>query len=172
MWGVPAVTLNRFNSAPADELRPLLRDCLSVPRWADEVLALRPFADRATLLFVATSRARELTNDELHLAMSAHPRIGERKDGDAWSQAEQAAVLDTAEDAVDISVAARLHDANVTYEERFGHIYLVFASGRSGEELLSILESRLSNDAATELRIVNEELAKIARLRLEQLVPA
>jgi 2-oxo-4-hydroxy-4-carboxy-5-ureidoimidazoline decarboxylase len=164
VWGVPAVTLNRFNSAPADDLRPLLRDCLLVPRWADEVLALRPFADRATLLFVATSRARELTNDELHLAMSAHPRIGERKDGDAWSQAEQSGVSD--------SVTARLHDANVTYEERFGHIYLVFASGRSGEELLRILESRLSNDPATELRIVNEELAKIARRRLEQLVTA
>jgi 2-oxo-4-hydroxy-4-carboxy-5-ureidoimidazoline decarboxylase len=96
--------------------------------------------------------------------MSAHPRIGERKDGDAWSQAEQSGVGD--------SVAERLHDANVTYEERFGHIYLVFASGRSGEELLAILESRLSNDAATELRIVNEELAKIARRRLDLLVPA
>jgi 2-oxo-4-hydroxy-4-carboxy-5-ureidoimidazoline decarboxylase len=166
---VPAVTLNRFNSASADDLRPLLGDCLSVPRWADEVLALRPFADRATLLFVATSRARELTNDELHLAMSGHPRIGERKDGDAWSQAEQAAVLD-AGDAVADPLAARLHAANVTYEERFGHIYLVFASGRGGEELLSILESRLSNDPATELRIINEELAKIAIHRLEQLV--
>jgi 2-oxo-4-hydroxy-4-carboxy-5-ureidoimidazoline decarboxylase len=160
--GVPAVTLNRFNSAPADELRPLLEDCLSVPGWADEVLALRPFADRATLLSVATSRARELTNDELHLAMAAHPRIGERRHGDAWSQAEQA--------GVEKSLSERLRAANARYEERFGHIYLVSASGKSGEELLSILESRLHNDPAAELRIVNEELAKIAINRLEQLV--
>ncbi|MET0233856.1 MAG: 2-oxo-4-hydroxy-4-carboxy-5-ureidoimidazoline decarboxylase [Kibdelosporangium sp.] len=159
---MPAVTLNRFNSAPADDLRPLLGDCLSVPRWADEVLTLRPFADRATLLSVATSRARELTNDELHQAMAAHPRIGERKDDDAWSQAEQS--------GVGTSVSARLRSANERYEERFGHIYLVFASGRSGEQLLSILEERLGNDPATELRIVNEELAKIAIRRLEQLV--
>lgn len=159
---MPAVNLARFNSASADELRPLLQDCLSVPRWADEVLTLRPFADRATLLSVATSRARELTNDELHMAMAAHPRIGERRHGDAWSQAEQA--------GVGKSLSERLREANARYEERFGHIYLVFASGRSGEELLAILESRLGNDPATELRIVNDELAKIAIRRLEQLV--
>jgi 2-oxo-4-hydroxy-4-carboxy-5-ureidoimidazoline decarboxylase len=159
---VPAVNLTRFNSASADELRPLLHDCLSVPRWADEVLTLRPFPDRTTLLSVATSRARELTNDELHLAMAAHPRIGERRHGDAWSQAEQAGVGE--------SLSARLLDANTRYEHRFGHIYLVFASGKSGEELLAILESRLHNDPANELRIVNEELAKIAIGRLEQLV--
>ncbi|CAM3775186.1 2-oxo-4-hydroxy-4-carboxy-5-ureidoimidazoline decarboxylase [Kibdelosporangium persicum] len=159
---MPAVNLHRFNSAPADDLRPLLRDCLAVPRWADEVLALRPFADRATLLSVAFSRARELSNDELHLAMAAHPRIGERQDGDAWSQAEQS--------GVDQSLGSRLQVANQRYEERFGHIYLVYASGRTGEELLEILEQRLGNSPADELRIVNEELAKIALRRLEQLV--
>nr|WP_143446786.1 2-oxo-4-hydroxy-4-carboxy-5-ureidoimidazoline decarboxylase [Kibdelosporangium aridum] len=151
-----------FNSAPAEELRPMLRDCLAVPRWADEVLAMRPFADRATLLSVAFSRASELSNDELHQAMAAHPRIGERRDGDAWSQAEQS--------GVDQSLGSRLASANERYEERFGHIYLVFASGRSGEELLAILEERLGNSPADELRIVNGELAKIALRRLEQLV--
>ncbi|ONI70362.1 OHCU decarboxylase [Actinosynnema sp. ALI-1.44] len=159
---MPAVNLHRFNTAPADDLRPLLRDCLAVPRWADEVLAMRPFADRATLLSVARSRASELSNDELHLAMAAHPRIGERKDGDAWSQAEQS--------GVERSLESRLFEANQRYEERFGHIYLVYASGRDGEELLGILEDRLGNDAATELRIVNGELAKIALRRLELLV--
>ncbi|WP_037256874.1 2-oxo-4-hydroxy-4-carboxy-5-ureidoimidazoline decarboxylase [Kibdelosporangium aridum] len=159
---MPAVNLRLFNSAPAEELRPMLRDCLAVPRWADEVLAMRPFADRATLLSVAFSRASELSNDELHLAMAAHPRIGERKNGDAWSQAEQS--------GVDQSLGSRLVSANERYEERFGHIYLVFASGRSGEELLAILEERLANSPADELRIVNGELAKIALRRLEQLV--
>nr|WP_157233922.1 2-oxo-4-hydroxy-4-carboxy-5-ureidoimidazoline decarboxylase [Kibdelosporangium phytohabitans] len=154
--------MHRFNTAPADDLRPLLRDCLAVPRWADEVLAMRPFADRATLLSVARSRASELSNDELHLAMAAHPRIGERADGDTWSRAEQS--------GVEPSLGSRLFEANQRYEERFGHIYLVFASGRGGEELLGVLEQRLGNDAATELRIVNGELAKIALRRLEQLV--
>ncbi|MCE7007746.1 2-oxo-4-hydroxy-4-carboxy-5-ureidoimidazoline decarboxylase [Kibdelosporangium philippinense] len=140
----------------------MLRDCLAVPRWADEVLAMRPFADRATLLSVAFSRASELSNDELHLAMAAHPRIGDRANGDAWSQEEQS--------GVDQSLGSRLAAANARYEERFGHIYLVFASGRSGEELLAVLEERLDNSAADELRIVNGELAKIALRRLEQLV--
>ncbi len=154
--------MNRFNTAPADDLRPLLTDCLAVPRWADMVLAERPYASRADLLSSAESFATELTPDELHAAMAGHPRIGERRDGDAFSRTEQS--------GVDASLAEQLQAANQRYEERFGHIYLVFASGRSGEELLSILAARLANDPETELRVVNAELAKITVLRLGKVV--
>jgi 2-oxo-4-hydroxy-4-carboxy-5-ureidoimidazoline decarboxylase len=159
---VHAVNLNRFNSAPADDLRPLLTDCLAVPRWADKVLAERPYASRETLLASAEAIAAELTPDELDAAMAGHPRIGERKQGDTFSSSEQS--------GVDSSLAGRLRAANERYEDRFGHIYLVFASGRSGEELLAILESRLANDQETELRVVNAELAKITVLRLGKVV--
>lgn len=157
-----AVDLNRFNAATADELRPLLADCLAVPRWVDTVLAGRPYPDRDTLLAQAGEVAGQLTHTELHQAMSAHPRIGERKAGDAWSRAEQS--------GVDPGLADRLRVANERYEQRFGHIYLVFASGRTGEELLEILERRLGNSPEEELPIVNAELAKITLLRLGKLV--
>jgi 2-oxo-4-hydroxy-4-carboxy-5-ureidoimidazoline decarboxylase len=126
------------------------------------VLAERPYASRETMLASAESFAAELTPDELHAAMAGHPRIGERKEGDAFSRTEQS--------GVDSAMADRLRAANERYEERFGHIYLVFASGRSGEELLAILESRLSNDPKAELRVVNAELAKITVLRLGKVV--
>jgi 2-oxo-4-hydroxy-4-carboxy-5-ureidoimidazoline decarboxylase len=159
---VHAVNLNRFNSAPADDLRPQLTDCLAVPRWVDKVLAERPYADRDTLLASAGASASQLSPSEIYLAMAAHPRIGERKAGDAWSKAEQA--------GVDVSLTDKLKAANERYEQQFGHIYLVFASGRSGEELLTILEQRLKNDPETELGVVNRELTKITLLRLGKLV--
>jgi 2-oxo-4-hydroxy-4-carboxy-5-ureidoimidazoline decarboxylase len=164
---VHAVNLNRFNLsqfnlASADDLRPLLLDCLAVPRWAGMVLAERPYADHESLLTAAGGMAAQLTSAEIHEAMAAHPRIGERKAADTFSSAEQS--------GVDASLAGRLRAANERYEQRFGHIYLVFASGRSGEELLAILESRLGNSPSDELAVVNAELVKIALLRLGKLV--
>lgn len=157
-----AVNLNRFNSAPADDLRPLLADCLSVPRWVDTVLTERPYASREVLIESAGALAADLRTDEIHMAVAGHPRIGERRAGDRFSSTEQS--------GVDATLADRLRAANERYEERFGHIYLVFASGRTGEELLAILESRLGNDPEAELRVVNAELAKITVLRLGKLV--
>jgi 2-oxo-4-hydroxy-4-carboxy-5-ureidoimidazoline decarboxylase len=159
---VHAVNLTRFNTAPADDLRPLLGNCLAVPRWVDTVLTSRPYDSRETLLTSAGTTAADLTPDEIHQAIAAHPRIGERKPGDQHSSVEQS--------GVDSAVAERLRAANERYEQRFGHIYLVFASGRTGEELLDILESRLDNEPATELAVVNAELAKITVLRLGKLV--
>jgi hydroxyisourate hydrolase len=100
--------------------------------------------------------------------MSAHPRIGERPAGgdreSAWSRREQSGV------ATDADMLAALERANLAYERRFGHVFLIFASGRSQAEILDALRRRLDNDVETERGIVREELCKIALLRLERLV--
>ncbi|MFC4000648.1 2-oxo-4-hydroxy-4-carboxy-5-ureidoimidazoline decarboxylase [Prauserella oleivorans] len=150
--------LTEFNSADSDRLRPLLTDCLAVPRWVDTVLAGRPYADRNALLAAADLA---LEPAEIHAAMAAHPRIGEKPAG-GHSRAEQS--------GVDESDAERFRAANAEYEKRFGHVFLVCANGRSGSELLAILQKRLGNTAETELTIAGEELVKIARLRLDKAV--
>ena len=61
---------------------------------------------------------------------------------------------------------AELAEKNREYEDRFGYVYLVCASGRTAEELLAILSDRLDNDPDTERRVMRNELAKINRLRL------
>lgn len=158
MSGLPG-----FNSAPADDLRPLLTECLAVPRWVDAVVAARPYRDVEALV----ARAEvELDPEEVLGAIAGHPRIGERARHDGvsarWSAAEQS--------GVDVSLADRLVAANLAYEERFGHIFLVCATGLSGEQVLEDLASRMDNDPATELRVVNRELAKIAALRLRKVI--
>lgn len=153
--------LSRFNSAADDEARPLLTACLAVPRWVGELLDRRPYPD-VDALVKAAEAAEPLRTDEIEAAIAAHPRIGAKTEKDSWSSGEQS--------GVDESEAALFRAANAEYETRFGHVYLVCASGRSGTELLADLRARLTNDPATELSVAGAELAKIAKLRLRKAV--
>jgi 2-oxo-4-hydroxy-4-carboxy-5-ureidoimidazoline decarboxylase len=106
-----------------------------------------------------------LTDDEWLDAMKAHPRIGERGgDAPASSRREQGRAMASSHETLDALAAE-----NRRYEERFGHVFLIFASGRSGEEILAELRRRMKNDPATELQEAKRELRRIARLRVERL---
>lgn len=159
-------SMERLNTLPADELVTELMTCLHVRRWAEEIAGRRPFADLDALYAAADEAGDPLSEPEIHSALSAHPRIGERSDS-AMSQREQSGV-----DQSDDGLLAALWEGNEEYEHRFGHVYLVCASGRSGAELLEILRSRLTNDPETEMAIVADELRKIARLRLAKVAQA
>ena len=160
--GRPAGAVGGLDELPDDALRARLLEVCSSPRWADLVAAARPFS-AAEEVYAAGDRAlAALSEADLDLALAGHPRIGERAHS-AASRREQSGV------SGDETLAA-LAEGNREYEARFGHVYLVCASGRSGEELLAVLRSRLRNDAATERRVVREELGKINRLRLQRLV--
>jgi len=140
--------------------REVLLGCLSVPRWADDVLAGQPYDDQDALIAAADAAARELSDAELDEALSGHPRIGER--GGAQSRREQSGVDPTAGDT-----AARLKAGNAAYEERFDRVFLIRAAGRNAEEILSHLERRLGNDDATERAETVDNLRQIALLRLK-----
>jgi 2-oxo-4-hydroxy-4-carboxy-5-ureidoimidazoline decarboxylase len=135
--------------------------CCSAPEWARALVAGRPYPTVDAFLDAADAVLAQLPESEIDRALAGHPRIGERPDS-AASAREQAGVQD--------AVRAALVDGNRAYEARFGHIYLVCASGRSGDELLTILEDRLHNDAETERRVMRTELAKINRIRLRGLL--
>jgi hydroxyisourate hydrolase len=142
--------------------------CCAAPAWVEAVAAGRPYADRAALLAAADAALRHLTWSDVSLASSAHPRIGERPAGgdreSAWSRREQSGV------AADADTRTALKRANLDYERRFDHVFLIFASGKTQSEILDALRHRLDNDVDTERRVVQEELRKIALLRLERLV--
>jgi 2-oxo-4-hydroxy-4-carboxy-5-ureidoimidazoline decarboxylase len=139
--------------------REVLLGCLSVPRWADDIVAGQPYADEDALIAAADTAARTLTDEELDQALSGHPRIGER--GGEQSQKEQANV-DTGDET-----QARLKAGNAAYEERFDRVFLIRAAGRSAEEILAELDRRLQNDDVTERAETVDNLRQIALLRLE-----
>ncbi|TCK00298.1 2-oxo-4-hydroxy-4-carboxy-5-ureidoimidazoline decarboxylase [Nocardia alba] len=156
------LSLAGFNDLPAKTAEEALLACCSAPRWARAIVAARPYATTEALLAAADARLVGLDDADIDEALAGHPRIGDRPTS-AASAREQAGVA--GED-----VRAALAQGNRAYEAKFGHLYLVCAAGRGGEELLAILLTRLNNDPATERQVMRTELAKINRLRLAGLV--
>ena len=158
--------VDEFNALPADDARALVAGWLGVRRWVDEVVAGRPYPDAAALRKRAHDSALDLTDHELASALSRHPRIGERPSGGGaelrHSRSEQAGVR-----AAD---AERLRAANAAYEQRFGHVFLVRAAGRSSTEILAELRRRLYNDEEAERAETVTALRDIALLRMEEVV--
>lgn len=156
--------MDGFNRLSDRQRMSLLFGVCSSTIWARRVLAGGPFRNVDALLDRADRVLAELPDGEIDAALDGHPRIGAKVDN-ASSAREQAAVA-TAVDSVKADLAAR----NAEYDQKFGYVYLVCASGRSAEELLDILTDRLHNDSETERRVMRSELAKINRLRLERLL--
>lgn len=161
-----AASLEAFNAAPQQQCLALVLACAAVPRWATQVCGARPYADVEQALDAARHTASPWTEEEIDSALADHPRIGERAESQErsaqHSQAEQAGV-DTSDD----EVTRLLAEGNRAYEERFGHVFLIRAAGRSAQEILDSLEQRLTYDPQTERRIAAEQLREIAVLRLQ-----
>jgi len=157
--------LDRLNAAEPAQAEQALLACCASRRWADELLVRRPYHDIAGLRQVSHTVLESLTWNDVAEALAAHPRIGERADGAGqeagWSRAEQAGAAASSATTQEDLVAG-----NVAYEERFGHVFLICATGLSGEAMLGALRQRLGNDPDTEQGVVRAELAKIVDLRL------
>ena len=156
----------RANRTPPPQLRQILTACCDVPRWVQQVLDGLPYPDDATLIGTATAAADCFTPGEIDRALAAHPRVGDRPAGRsteaAWSRSEQSGVAD------DQRTADALRAANTAYEDRFGRVFLICASGLSAQQILGAAQDRLGNDPDTEIAVVGTELAKIALLRLSK----
>ncbi|MGN6575888.1 MAG: 2-oxo-4-hydroxy-4-carboxy-5-ureidoimidazoline decarboxylase [Nocardioides sp.] len=142
-----------------------LRACCAADAWLARIEAARPIPSAKALLDLSDETVLALDDSALEQALAAHARIGERRLGstteDRWSRTEQAGALDA-----EATTAERLEAGNRAYEERFGHVFLIRAAGRTAEEMLAALDERLRNDPQTELHVVRRELAEIVRLRL------
>jgi len=132
----------------------------------------RPFTSRAHLFGAAEQLWWGLGDGDWREAFEHHPKIGadvaalrEKFAGTAdWSSQEQAGVTSASEE-----VLSALAEGNKTYDARFGHVFLICASGLSAETMLGELQERLGNEPAAELRIAAGEQVKITRLRLHKI---
>ncbi|MEU8124137.1 2-oxo-4-hydroxy-4-carboxy-5-ureidoimidazoline decarboxylase [Spirillospora sp. NPDC049024] len=145
-----------------------LAACCASRRWVAAV-AGRSYADLAALRAASRRALDELDWPDVEEALAAHPRIGDRVGGGSrearWSRGEQAGAAGAAADVQDALTAG-----NRAYEERFGHVFLIRAAGRSALEMLGALRERLGNDPEAERDVVRRELAEIVDLRLARLV--
>lgn len=162
----------QLDTMPAGRGAVLLAECCGSSRWVTAMLARRPFATRDQLFDAASQIWRSLDADDWLEAFAHHPRIGERASdrmqgarGESWSLGEQSGMAGAPADTRDALVKA-----NRAYEQRFGFIYIVCATGRSAEEMLTIIGERLHHDLHHELTVAAEEQRKITKLRLDKLL--
>lgn len=158
--------LDRLNALPREEAETRLLACCGSRQWARRLAAERPFAGADDLAEAADRIWRSLPADDWLEAFGAHPRIGQSSSS-SWARQEQVGTKSASPETL-----ASLADVNREYEERFGHIFIVCATGKSAAEMLALAESRLHNDPQTELAIAAEEQRKIMRLRLAKLLEA
>lgn len=166
--------LSWLNDLSATEAKQQLLQCCGSRLWAETVIARRPYKDFATLIQTSEDIWWQLDSNAWLEAFKSHPKIGEKKAAatgtartESWSENEQSGMTKASEQTTET-----LAKLNSDYEQKFGYIFIVCASGKSSEEMLELLKSRLANEPAEELPIAAAEQAKITRLRLAKLIAA
>jgi 2-oxo-4-hydroxy-4-carboxy-5-ureidoimidazoline decarboxylase len=160
-------TLAAFNAASPEAAERDVLACCASRSFARRIAGSRPYRDPAALQAAADAAFEALSWDDIVESMNAHPRIGDRVRAGGWSAAEQSGAASASD-----QVRQALTDGNLAYEQRFGHVFLICASGLSGQDMLGQLRARLGHDPQAERAVVREELLKITRLRLAKLVGA
>jgi OHCU decarboxylase len=164
--------LEQLNQAAKETAEADFLNCCGSQTWARMMTEARPFADVAALIKQAEQIWQNLESQDWLEAFAAHPKIGARKDvphqsaqATKWSNAEQSGTQTAAD-----SLRNELEKANRLYEEKFGFIFIVCATGKSAEEMLDLCRRRLHNDADSEIRIAADEQRKITEIRLKKLL--
>ncbi|CAN5222469.1 hypothetical protein BH23ACT9_BH23ACT9_26840 [soil metagenome] len=161
--------LRQLDAMDAARAEQALLACCGSRRWARSMTEARPFEDTDALHATARAIWDGLTPDDHLDAFAAHPRIGgsggAERNHAAWSAQEQSGTAGAEQD-----VMTALAEGNRAYEDRFGHVFLIRAAGRSAEEMLAALRQRLDNDPATEIAVAATQQAQITALRLDRLL--
>jgi len=158
-------TLAAFNAAAPEAAERDVLACCASRSFAKTIVAGRPYRDPDALQDAVNAAFTALNWDDIAESMNAHPRIGDRVPSGGWSAGEQSGAASASE-----TVRQALVDGNVAYEERFGYVFLICATGLSGQDMLDQLQVRLGHDPEAERAVVREELLKITQLRLAKLL--
>jgi len=166
------MSLNKINSASTEQAYELFESCCCAPNWIEHMVNARPFIDSNALFKASESCFLQLNKQDYLAAFLGHPQIGnldtlhEKYANTSGTASHEQSGMSVAKE----EVLNEMIKLNKTYFEKFGFIFIVCASGKSAEEMLELIKSRMGNAYFTELNIAGEEQAKITRIRLEQLL--
>ncbi|WP_405997797.1 2-oxo-4-hydroxy-4-carboxy-5-ureidoimidazoline decarboxylase [Streptomyces sp. NBC_00829] len=165
MTSSPTPGLARFNASQDSAARAALHEVCASSAWGSTLLAQRPYATVEALFDAGDAATAELTAEDLAEAMAGHPPIGRPKPGDPTSSREQSGMAGASEE-----LKTEMLELNLSYQDRFGHVFLICATGRTGEQMRDAVRERIGNSPEQERDIVRAELGKINRIRLARLV--
>ncbi len=157
--------LARFNTSAESDATAALHEVCASSAWGNKLLAQRPYATAEALCTASDAAMAELTAADLAEAMAGHPPIGRPKPGDPTSAREQRGMAGASEE-----LKAELLELNLAYQEKFGHVFLICATGATGEQMRDAVRVRIQNSDEKEREIARGELVKINRIRLARLV--
>jgi len=157
--------LARFNALEEPAAHAALHEACASTAWVRTLLARRPYTTPDDLFAASDAAMAELTAEDLAEAMAGHPPIGRPKPGDPTSSREQRGMA-----GASAELKEEMLELNLAYQERFGHVFLICATGRTGEQMRDAVKERIGNSPEQEREIVRSELGKINRIRLARLV--
>lgn len=157
--------LARFNALEERAAHAALHEVCASSAWVRGLLARRPYAAPEALFVASDAVMAELTAADLAEAMAGHPPIGRPKPGDPTSSREQRGMA-----GASAELKAEMLELNLAYQERFGHVFLICATGKTAEQMRDAVEERIGNSPEREREIVRTELGKINRIRLARIV--
>jgi len=169
------MTLEELNHLSKPVLTEALSKCCGSTAWVESMLAAFPVSDAETLMDQAKTQWNKLSEADWREAFTHHPKIGGDVEAlrakfasiSTWAEGEQASVKQASQETQEALAAG-----NTAYEKKFGYIFIVCATGKSAEEMLALLQARLTNKSEDEILIAAAEQDKITRLRLEKLLAA
>jgi 2-oxo-4-hydroxy-4-carboxy-5-ureidoimidazoline decarboxylase len=166
------MTIHDFNHLPKEQLKEALFKCCGSTAWVKKMLTVFPVEDYVDLMEDAEEQWYKCTEEDWKEAFTHHPKIGdvdslkEKFSATAqWASAEQSGINSASE-----RIFQELAEGNHAYEEKFGYIFIVCATGKRADEMLGILQSRLPNDPQKEIEVAADQQMQITKLRLEKLL--
>ncbi|MCZ4610676.1 2-oxo-4-hydroxy-4-carboxy-5-ureidoimidazoline decarboxylase [Streptomyces sp. Lzd4kr] len=157
--------LVRFNALEEHAAHAALHEACASTAWVRRLLAGRPYTTIDALFTASDTATAGLTADDLAEALAGHPPIGRPKPGDPTSAREQRGMAGASEE-----LKAEMLELNLAYQDRFGHVFLICATGRTGEQMRDAVKERIGNSPEQEREIVRTELGRINRIRLARIV--
>ena len=165
------MTIGEFDHFDIEKKKTLLHQCCGSINWVNKMIAALPAEDLIDLLEIAEEQWYACSEQDWREAFGHHPKIGDftsLKEKYAstghWTEEEQSSVKQATEQTL-----RALVEGNQEYENKFGYIFIVMATGKTADEMLSLLKQRLYNSPEVEIEIAMEEQLKITKLRLEKL---
>ncbi|QNE73950.1 2-oxo-4-hydroxy-4-carboxy-5-ureidoimidazoline decarboxylase [Streptomyces finlayi] len=157
--------LARFNTLAGGGATAALHEVCASAAWVSIILSRRPYPTVEALLSASDAAMAELSGEDLAEAMAGHPPIGRPKPGDPASSREQRGMAGASEELRD-----EMLELNLAYQKRFGHVFLICATGATGEQMRDAVKARIENSPEQERGHVRTELGRINRIRLSRLV--
>ncbi len=164
--------LEELNNLGDEDARTAMARCCGSTLWLDRMIKKRPFSTEEELYAAATDIWFACSRIDWQEAFGHHPKIGDQSNLEdkfaatsQWAGEEQASIASARKETLE-----KFTLMNQKYEKRFGYIFIVYATGKSAEEMLEIVELRLKNNPYDEIKIAASEQNRITKLRLKKLL--